>query len=64
MIRLTTDADLAAKRKAMAEQFAEVIEAMPVEACTHQYWKSCPKCATRLAVQEAARMVREAGGIS
>jgi hypothetical protein len=68
MIRLTTTqaraAELKRYRMAVARQCADAIEALPCEVCAHNDRPSCPRCATRLAIQAAARVVRQTGGVT
>lgn len=68
MIRIYTDHALGRKlrrhRRDLAAQFADTIEALDYEVCTHNDRPSCAKCATRVAVREAARVVRETGGVA
>jgi hypothetical protein len=67
VIRLTTDAGLAAKlarhRRALARQYADAIEALLPDPCTHRDRPSCPKCAERRTVRAAVELVHKTGGV-
>jgi hypothetical protein len=66
MIRITTDnaidAGLKRQRLALASQYANAVETLLPEPCTHRDRPSCPVCAVRRTIYAAARAVRETGG--
>lgn len=57
------DAMLKRHAVALATQYAEAIEALLPEPCTHRDRPSCPACSARRTVWAAAAVARETGGL-
>ena len=59
----TLDAKMAGYREYLTGLLADSVDGMPVEDCTHNDRPSCPKCARRKAIAEAADLIRRLGGV-